>query len=101
MFIRREVMRQATELANVAGFDPDTVYCWLMDLANDRGYHPRKIPITAAPGLLFVTGCRDTDYLEKFDPAADRERSRVYNAGPVADYYWDRIMERQERYMDD
>lgn len=94
--IRKEVFNLATKLSEEAGFDVWTVYDFLMEVGRAKSKNPRLLRFKTANGYIWLDGEYFAFRLEHYRP---REEVRVTN-NAMGDYYYDLIMERQERYMD-
>lgn len=94
--IRKDVYRLAATLAADSGMDADTIYDFLMACGKALGRNPSKLPWVAGHGLIFLEGKRDDFYLEPFRPQ-DR---RPTGDDDAARYWEDRILARQEAWMD-
>lgn len=92
---RKDVLRLASNLAIISGFDVDTVYFWLMDVGHVYKCNPRKLNFAAAPGRIIDTAAPDLNRLESFRPD---KPAQDYDGA----YYWEnRILARQDAYYDD
>ena len=95
MWIRKDVLSLAKRLAEATGIDSAAVYAWLMAVGKEKGCNPRKLDYTAGPGVVFVTGERDVNYLEAYKPTLEKWTEPY--SGPD---FEDLILARQEAWMD-
>lgn len=96
MWIRKDVQSLANKLSAASGIDDAAVYAWLMQVGKDKGCNPRKIDFTIGAGLIFVTGERDTNYIETYKPTLEKW-TEPYD-GPD---YEELILARQDSYCYD
>ena len=93
MAIRQDVMRLAERLAAETGINQDHMYHWLMQVGRSKGINPKKLSYTTGRGIIYVTGERDVNRLERFQP-----RTNSYTCdGPD---YEELILARQEAWTD-
>ena len=99
---RRDVWNLAVKLAAAAGLSALAVYFFLMDTGRILGRNPRGLTFVASNGMVslesdpanyFVMVCDPADYLLR--PGLDVHHVHA------SDYWYDMIMDRQEKYLAD
>jgi hypothetical protein len=94
--MRKDVYHLAEKLAAASEFNPDTVYDFLMACGKDMGCNPTKLAWVTGRKIIFLAGKRDDYCLETFRP----EDHRPAYDDEQAEYWINRILARQEAWMD-
>lgn len=95
MHYRPEVAHLSHELALESDLSVQAVYFWLMDVGRAMGMNPRRLAFRACPGKIVLASDPDNYRLEEV------RQSRPASRDDGAAAYWeDRILARQEAYMD-
>lgn len=94
---RKDVRNLAEKLSSVSGLDSDSIYAFLMAVGCNKGINPKKLDFTAGDGIIFLTGERDSYYLERYTPKA---KTAWTPYGETGIDYEGMILARQEKYMD-
>lgn len=97
-WIRKEVWHLAENLNTSSRINVDALYAFLMDCGRAKGCNPRKMTWTVGPGIVFLTGERDTYYLQAYRSYNPPAHS-VYD--DMVDHYYNLIMDRQESWYDE
>ena len=100
--IRKDVMKLAESLHEKTSIDTDHIYYWLMEVGRSKGIHPKKLDLISGDGIVFVRNERDYNCLECADRIFRRGRfARAFcGSSEGADYWENRILARQEAWMD-
>lgn len=90
--MRKDVSRLAEQLSKESGISATCIYEWLMDLGRLKGSNPCKLTFSTLPGTVWHDA---ENYLRVFNP----ETGKPYD-NMAADYWEDRILVRQEAWID-
>lgn len=96
MWIRKDVQSLADKLSVASEINSAAIYAWLMAVGKEKGCNPRKLDLSVGTDIIFVTGERDTNYLETYKPTTEKW-AEPYD-GPD---YEELILEQQDRYCYD